>query len=38
MTKTGKVDKLNKLNRGPFVEIHPDDAAALGIAEGNRSS
>ena len=24
MTKTGKVAKLNKLDRGPFVEIHPD--------------
>ena len=23
MTKTGKVDKLNKLDSGPFVEIHP---------------
>jgi len=31
MTKTGKVAKLNKLNPGPFVEIHPDDAARLGI-------
>ena len=29
MTKTGKVAKLNKLNPGPFVEIHPDDAARL---------
>ena len=28
MTKTGQVDKLNKLNPGPFVEIHPDDAGA----------
>lgn len=33
MTKTGKVAKLNKLNPGPFVEIHPDDAAALGIGD-----
>jgi sulfite reductase (NADPH) flavoprotein alpha-component len=32
MTKTGKVAKLNKLNPGPFVEIHPDDAARLQIA------
>ncbi|MGF6697371.1 sulfite reductase (NADPH) flavoprotein alpha-component [Paraburkholderia sp. MM5496-R1] len=31
MTKTGKVAMLNKLNPGPFVEIHPDDAAELGI-------
>lgn len=31
MTKTGRVDKLNKLNGAPFVEVHPDDAAAQGI-------
>lgn len=30
-TKTGKIEKLNKLNPGPFVEIHPDDATMLGI-------
>ncbi|MDG4666499.1 bifunctional nitrate reductase/sulfite reductase flavoprotein subunit alpha [Mycobacterium sp. 236(2023)] len=34
MTKTGKVAKLNKLNPGPFVEVHPDDAAALQISDG----
>ena len=34
MTKTGKVDKLNKLDSGPFVEIHPDDAVALDITDG----
>jgi sulfite reductase (NADPH) flavoprotein alpha-component len=33
MTKTGKVAKLTKLNPGPFIEIHPEDAARLGIAE-----
>jgi sulfite reductase (NADPH) flavoprotein alpha-component len=33
MTKTGKVPTLNKLNPGPFVEIHPEDAASLGIRE-----
>jgi sulfite reductase (NADPH) flavoprotein alpha-component len=33
MTKTGKVAKLNKLNPGPFVEIHPDDAARLQISD-----
>ncbi|QJP70761.1 bifunctional nitrate reductase/sulfite reductase flavoprotein subunit alpha [Burkholderia glumae] len=31
MTKTGKVAMLNKLNPKPFVELHPQDAAALGI-------
>lgn len=35
LTKTGKVAKLNKLNPGPFVELHPQDAAALGVAEGD---
>ena len=35
MTKTGKVDKLNKLNSGPFVEIHPDDAER-GITDGRQ--
>ena len=34
MTKTGKVDKLNRLDSGPFVEIHPVDALALGIVAG----
>ncbi|WP_405883087.1 bifunctional nitrate reductase/sulfite reductase flavoprotein subunit alpha [Streptomyces sp. NBC_01384] len=35
LTKTGKVAKLNKLNPGPFVELHPEDAASLGVAEGD---
>lgn len=33
LTKTGKVPTLNKLNPGPFVELHPEDARALGISE-----
>ncbi|MFD7986367.1 flavodoxin domain-containing protein, partial [Kitasatospora indigofera] len=33
LTKTGKVAKLNRLNPGPFVELHPEDARRLGIAE-----
>lgn len=36
MTKTGRIDTLNKLDDGPFVEVHPEDAAALGIEEGAR--
>ncbi|OBI06991.1 reductase [Mycolicibacter heraklionensis] len=36
LTKTGKVATLNKLNPGPFVEIHPDDAALLGIVDDDR--
>jgi sulfite reductase (NADPH) flavoprotein alpha-component len=34
LTKTGKVPVLNKLNPGPFVELHPEDAAALGVFAG----
>ncbi|MGV0814678.1 bifunctional nitrate reductase/sulfite reductase flavoprotein subunit alpha [Mycolicibacterium boenickei] len=34
MTKTGKVDKLNKLNPAPFVEIHPVDALELDVVDG----
>ncbi|MDF3147486.1 MULTISPECIES: bifunctional nitrate reductase/sulfite reductase flavoprotein subunit alpha [unclassified Streptomyces] len=36
LTKTGRVAKLNKLNPGPFVEMHPQDARELGIADGDR--
>ncbi|MER7840775.1 bifunctional nitrate reductase/sulfite reductase flavoprotein subunit alpha [Streptomyces sp. NPDC096040] len=35
LTKTAKVAKLNRLNPGPFVEVHPEDAAALGLADGD---
>ncbi|MBD1587879.1 bifunctional nitrate reductase/sulfite reductase flavoprotein subunit alpha [Pseudomonas typographi] len=34
LTKTGKVAALNKLNPGPFIEVHPADASVLGLAEG----
>ncbi|WP_460045301.1 molybdopterin-dependent oxidoreductase [Pseudomonas sp. S2_H01] len=33
LTKTGKIPTLNTLNPGPFVEIHPTDATALGIRD-----
>jgi sulfite reductase (NADPH) flavoprotein alpha-component len=36
MTKTGKSSVLNKLNPGPFLEIHPEDAETLGIGDGAR--
>lgn len=36
MTKTGKIPTLVKLNPGPFVEIHPEDSAALGIQDKDR--
>ncbi|MFD3497433.1 molybdopterin-dependent oxidoreductase [Streptomyces sp. NPDC058678] len=36
LTKTGRVAKLNKLNSGPFVELHPADARELGVSEGDR--
>ncbi|MFD7711413.1 molybdopterin-dependent oxidoreductase [Streptomyces sp. NPDC059786] len=35
MTRTGKVAKLNRLSPGPFVEVHPEDARALGVCEGD---
>ncbi|WP_443061625.1 molybdopterin-dependent oxidoreductase [Streptomyces sp. NBC_00414] len=36
LTKTGRVAKLNKLDPGPFVEVHPKDAAVLGVSDGDR--
>lgn len=38
LTKTGKVPALNRLNPGPFVEVHPADAQRLGIGPGDRVS
>jgi ferredoxin-nitrate reductase len=35
MSKTGKVNKLNQHIKQAFLEIHPLDAAQLGIKEGD---
>ncbi|MGQ0843886.1 MAG: molybdopterin-dependent oxidoreductase [Sporichthyaceae bacterium] len=34
-TKTAKVAKLNRLDPGPFLELHPEDAQALRVAAGD---
>lgn len=36
MTKTGKIPTLNKLNPGPFIEVHPEDATVLGIRDKDK--
>jgi assimilatory nitrate reductase catalytic subunit len=35
-TRTGKVAKLNRSEPLPFLELHPDDAAAAGVRGGQR--
>jgi predicted molibdopterin-dependent oxidoreductase YjgC len=35
-TRTGEVPRLNSKASGSWVEIHPDDALALGVGEGDR--
>ncbi|MFT8644274.1 MAG: nitrate reductase, partial [Gluconacetobacter sp.] len=35
LTKTGRVESLNRLNPGPFVEIAAEDARALGLQPGD---
>jgi sulfite reductase (NADPH) flavoprotein alpha-component len=35
LTKTGKIASLNKLNPGPFVEMHTDDVAELDALNGD---
>jgi ferredoxin-nitrate reductase len=35
MTKTGKVSKLNQHTPQAFIELHPNDAAALHVREGD---
>lgn len=33
-SKSGNVAQLNKLDPGPFLQVHPDDAAAIGVTDG----
>jgi ferredoxin-nitrate reductase len=35
LTRTAKADKLVRREPGPFVEVHPADAARLGVAAGD---
>nr|WP_313884539.1 bifunctional nitrate reductase/sulfite reductase flavoprotein subunit alpha [Mycobacteroides sp. CBMA 271] len=35
LTKTGRIKTLDRLHPSPFIEIHPHDAATLGIDEGD---
>jgi anaerobic selenocysteine-containing dehydrogenase len=35
-TKTGLVPQLNRVERGGYVQMHPDDAGALGLRDGQR--
>jgi ferredoxin-nitrate reductase len=35
LTRTAKADKLIRREPGPFVEINPEDAATLDLAEGD---
>ncbi|HEY1377468.1 MAG TPA: nitrate reductase [Gemmataceae bacterium] len=34
LTRTGKAEKLVRREPGPFIEVHPHDAAAAGLADG----
>ncbi len=35
-TKTGLVPALNKVDKASFLQMHPDDAAALGLRDGQK--
>jgi sulfite reductase (NADPH) flavoprotein alpha-component len=35
LTRTAKADKLVRREPGPFVEVNPEDATALDLAEGD---
>jgi ferredoxin-nitrate reductase len=33
-TRTGRIEKIQKMHPNPFIEIHPSDAAKLKVVEG----
>lgn len=33
-SRTGRIEKIRQMHPNPFIEIHPKDAAKLGIEEG----
>jgi ferredoxin-nitrate reductase len=33
-TRTGRIDKIRQMHPEPFIEIHPRDAATLGVQNG----
>ncbi len=35
-SKTSQVEKLNKMDPAPYLQMHPDDAAALELVNGQR--
>ncbi|HEY1860551.1 MAG TPA: molybdopterin dinucleotide binding domain-containing protein, partial [Gemmataceae bacterium] len=35
LTRTAKCEKLRLRDPDPFLEVHPDDAAKIGVAEGD---
>jgi Uncharacterized anaerobic dehydrogenase len=35
LTRTGRTDKTKQMHPDPFIEIHPQDAANLGIENGD---
>jgi ferredoxin-nitrate reductase len=35
-TRTGRIEKIQKMHPHPFIEIHPKDGEKLGISSGDR--
>jgi ferredoxin-nitrate reductase len=35
-TRTGRIEKIRQMHPHPFIEIHPRDAATIGVQNGER--